>query len=229
MESLTVSGLFFNFERLGVKSDCTFFQIMLKKTLPVLLFFLSLHGIAQRHKDYEVGPMLNFMYTSIYADNGIFEGELEEGFSNEGFEANYGVGVYTIYYFRPRLGLGAELFFQRTSTSRFDNDSYYNSLNFIPYVNWDPFRQIEGVHFGLGVGVSFIQEAPEYGSRVLEEDIRVITMPLKLSASYRIRYQATFELGVQAEVFEVIKDKARRNAIYAGLKIPINRVFGYYR
>ena len=101
-------------------------------------------------------------------------------------------------------------------------------MTFMPYVNFDPFNQIENVLFGAGIGASFIQNAPDYGN-VLEEDIRVITIPAKLSVSYRVRNQFTFEISAQAEVLEVVKDQVRRNSILLGFKIPFNRVFGNYR
>ena len=98
----------------------------------------------------------------------------------------------------------------------------------MPYVNVDPFRYIKNWHFGGGVGVAFIQEVPDYRGAVLEEDVRVITIPLKLSTSYRIRNHITFELGAQAEVLEVVDNNVRRMALFFGVKIPLNRLNRYY-
>ncbi len=190
---------------------------------------VSLAVHSQRYRDYEVGPMLNFEYTSLYVASSVFGEKDGKNFSNSGHEPNYAAGLYGIYYFRPKMGLGAELYYQKTSSSALSGGDHYNSITFMPYVNFDPFRQIRNFYFGAGVGASFIQEAPDYGSTVQEKDIRVITMPVRLSTSYRIRNQFTFELGIQAELLEVVNDQVRRNSVYFGIKIPVNRVFGGYR
>ncbi|MFV8225466.1 hypothetical protein [Christiangramia aquimixticola] len=201
---------------------------MIKKLILILVVLFSIDGYCQRYRDFEYGPMLNYEHTSLYLDNGIFKSE-KEGISNSGFEPNFAAGLYGIYYFRPRMGMGAELYYQRTSASDLKGSDHYNSLTFMPYVNFDPFRQVSGVYFGFGAGVAFIQEAPDYGSKVLEKDIRVVTIPVKVTTSYRIRNQVTFELGAQAEVFEVVRNQVRRNALFFGMKIPFNRVFINYR
>ncbi|MGA8852805.1 MAG: outer membrane beta-barrel protein [Christiangramia sp.] len=193
----------------------------------ILLF--TLNSFSQRYRDYEVGPMLNYEHTSLYVANNVFNGADAEGFANSGFEPNFAAGVYGIYYFRPKMGLGAELYFQRTTSSELKEGEYYNSLTFMPYINFDPFRQIKNIYFGAGIGAAFIQESPDYGSSVKEEDVRVITIPLRISTSYRIRNQITFEVGAQAELLEVVNGQVRRNSIYAGIKVPFNRVFGRYR
>ncbi|QYA24739.1 hypothetical protein G3I01_04205 [Gramella sp. MT6] len=202
---------------------------MIKKSVFILVILFSIHSYSQRYRDYEIGPMLNYEHTSLYVADDVFGNGDGERFSMSGFEPNFGAGVYFIYYFRPKMGLGAELFYQKTTSTELDNDNYYNSLTFMPYVNFDPFRQIENWYFGGGIGASFIQESPDYGSSVKEADVRVITMPVKLTTSYRIRNKITFELGAQAELFEVVKDQVRRTAIYMGIKVPFNRVFWRYR
>lgn len=202
---------------------------MLKKLLYCIIFLISITGYGQYFSEFEVGPMLNYQRTSLYIDNSVFSDAGEEGFSNSGFQSNYAVGVYAIYYLKPRIGIGAELYYDKTSSTVLGNENHYNSLTFMPYLNYDPFRQVRNFYFGGGVGVSFIQESPEYGSEVKEEDVRVITIPVKLSVSYRVRNQFTFELGANLEVQEVVKDVVRRNAVYFGIKIPVNRVFGQYR
>ncbi|MBT8296600.1 MAG: hypothetical protein KJO51_09300 [Gramella sp.] len=201
---------------------------MLKKLLFILLFLFTLSSYSQRYRDYEIGPMLNYEHTSLYVSNDVFNSG-EGGSSISGFEPSYGAGLYFIYYFKPKLGLGTELYFQRTTSSELESGEYYNSVTFMPYVNIDPFRQISGWYFGAGLGLAFIQEAPDYGSSVKEEDIRVITIPLKLSTTYRIRNRASFELGAQTELFEVVNDQVRRVALFLGVKIPLNRVYGRYR
>lgn len=201
---------------------------MFKKLSFLLIILFSINGYNQRYKDFEIGPMLNYEHTSLYAANNVFDAGAGEEFSNSGYEPNFAAGIYTIYYFLPRMGLGAELYYLRTSTSRLESDNYYNSITFMPYVNFDPFRQVSNFYIGFGAGVAFIQESPDYGSTVSEADIRVITIPLKLSTSYRIRNQVTFELGAQAELLEVVNDQVRRNAIFIGVKVPFNRVFGRY-
>jgi hypothetical protein len=202
---------------------------MYKNILLYLILFISITSYSQRYRDFEVGPMLNYEHTSLYVSNDLFDGNKADGFSNSGFEPNYAAGIYGIYYLLPRIGLGAELYYQRTSSTELEGGEHYNSLTFMPYINIDPFRQLSGLYFGAGIGIAFIQEAPDYGGRVKEEDIRVVTIPVKLSISYRIRNQVTFEMGVQAEVFEVVHNQVRRNALYFGVKIPFNRVFSYYR
>ncbi len=202
---------------------------MIKKLFFLLVILFSIHSYSQRYRDYEIGPMFNYEHTSLYVANDVFGNGNGEGFSMSGFEPNYGAGVYFIYYLWPKTGLGAELFYQKTTTSKLEKDNYYNALTFMPYVNFDPFRHIKNWYFGAGIGASFIQEAPDYGSTVKEEDIRVISMPLKLTTSYRIRNSITFELGAQAELFEVVKDHVRRTAVYFGIKVPFNRVFWRYR
>lgn len=200
---------------------------MLKKLLYGFIFLVSMTGYSQYFSEFEVGPMLNYQHTSLYVDNSVF-GE-EEGSSNSGFESNYAVGVYGIYYWKPSIGIGAELYYDKTSSDLLGNENHYNSLTFMPYLNYDPFRQVRNLYFGGGVGLSFIQESPEYGSTVKEEDVRVITIPVKLSASYRVRNQFTFEVGANIELMEVVENTVRRNAVYFGVKIPVNRVFGQYR
>lgn len=202
---------------------------MIKKLFFLLIILFSIHSYSQRYRDYEIGPMLNYEHTSLYVADDVFGNGDGEGYSMSGFEPNFGAGVYFIYYLWPKTGLGAELFYQKTTSSELQSDNYYNSLTFMPYVNFDPFRQIENWYFGAGVGASFIQESPDYGSSVKEEDVRVITMPVKLTTSYRIRNRITFELGAQAELFEVVKDQVRRTAVYFGIKVPFNRVFWRYR
>ncbi|MCM8569801.1 hypothetical protein NE848_10445 [Gramella jeungdoensis] len=196
-----------------------------------LIFLFSINTYCQQWREireFEVGPMLNYHHTSLYVANDIFYDD-KDGYSNSGFEPNYGLGIYGIYYLKPKIGIGAELFYDRTTSSELEDDNHYNSLTLLPYVNYDPFRRVRNLYFGAGIGVSFIQEAPEYGSVVKEEDIRVITVPVKLSASYRIRNQVTFELGIYAEIMEVVMDQVRRNALFFGMKVPLNRVFGGYR
>lgn len=201
---------------------------MLMKYGVYLILLISVSSYSQQYKDFEVGPMLNYEHTSLYAANSVFNASGNDEFSNTGFEPNFAAGIYTIYYFSTKFGLGAELYYLKTSTSRLDNDNYYNSITFMPYVNFDPFRRIKNFYFGVGAGAAFIQESPDYGTNVSEADIRVITIPLKLSTSYRIRNQVTFELGAQAELLEVVDDHVRRNAIFLGVKVPFNRVFGRY-
>lgn len=194
-----------------------------------LIFSISCYSQQWREiREYEVGPMLNYQHTSLYVANDLFSGS-DGGYSNSGFEPNYGLGIYGIYYLKPKIGIGTELFYDRVTSSELEEDEHYNSLTFLPYVNYDPFRRVRNLYFGAGIGVSFIQEAPKYGSAVKEEDIRVITVPLKLSASYRIRNQVTFEVGLYAEIMEVVVDQVRRNALFFGMKVPVNRVFGDYR
>ncbi|TBW27081.1 hypothetical protein [Gramella sp. KN1008] len=203
-----------------------------KQLFYCLFFLFSTLAYSQQWREireFEVGPMFNYHHTSLYVANNVFEESEAGGFSNSGFEPNYGLGIYGIYYLKPKIGIGAELFYDRSSSSALEEDNHYNSLTFLPYVNYDPFRRVRNLYFGAGMGVSFIQEAPEYGSAVKEEDIRVITIPVKLSASYRIRNQVTFELGIYAEVMEVVMDQVRRNALFFGMKVPVNRVFGGYR
>ena len=173
--------------------------------------------------------MINYEHTSLFLAGNVFNGSDANGTENSGFEPNFAAGVYAIYYLLPKTGFGMEIYYLRTSSQELKDNDHYNSLTVMPYVNFDPFNQIQGVYFGFGIGAAFIQESPIYGSGVREEDVRVITVPAKLSVSYRIRNQFTVEAGVQAEVFEVVKDQVRRNAIYFGLKVPVNRVFGYYR
>ncbi len=194
------------------------------------IFLISFCGYGQYipAKEFEVGPMLNYQYTSLYIANSVLNKE-GEGSSNSGFEPNYAVGFYGMYYFKPRIGVGAELFYDRVYSTELGAENDYNSLTLIPYMNYDPFRRIRNFYVGGGIGVSFIQESPEYGSEVKEEDIRVITIPLKLSISYRIRNQFTAELGGIAEITEVVDNQVRRNAIFLGIKVPVNRVFGGYR
>lgn len=202
---------------------------MLKKLIFTLLILSSIQSFSQRYQDYEIGPMVNYEHTSLYAANSVFHGPEAEGYSNSGFEPNFAAGLYFIYYFRPKMGLGTELYFQRTTSSELESGQYYNSITFMPYINFDPFRYIKNWYFGAGIGAAFIQEIPDYGSVVKEEDIRVITIPMKISTSYRIRNEITFELGAQAELLEVVDGQVRRNAIFAGIKVPFNRVFGRYR
>lgn len=197
-----------------------------------LIFFFSVNTYSQQWREireFEVGPMFNYHHTSLFVANDLFNEDDKAGFSNSGFEPNYGLGIYAIYYLKPKIGVGAELFYDRTSSTQLEDDNHYNSLTFLPYVNYDPFRRVRNLYFGAGIGISFIQEAPEYGPKVKEEDIRVITIPVKLSASYRIRNQVTVEVGVYAEAMEVVMDQVRRNALFFGMKVPLNRVFGGYR
>lgn len=177
---------------------------------------------------FEVGPMLHYQHTSFFADNAIL-GKKEAGSSFSGFDPNYAVGVYGIYYWKPKVGVGAELYYDRVSAAQLPAEDHYNSLTFLPYINYDPFKFLRNFYFGAGIGVAFIQEEPDYGTRVRQEDIRVITVPMKLSASYRIRNQVTFELGANVELMEVVASRVRRNAVFFGMKIPLNRVFGGYR
>ncbi len=205
---------------------------MMKKSLIGLIFLFSLNSYSQywtEIREYEVGPMLNFHYTSLYTANGLLNDKEEGGFSNAGYEPNFALGIYAIYYPKSNIGFGAELFYDRTSAKELERDEHYNSLTFLAYINFDPFRRIKNIYFGAGIGASFIQEAPDFGNLVLEEDIRVITVPVKLSASYRFRNQATVEIGGYVEATEVVIEQVRRNAIFLGLKIPMNRVFGGYR
>lgn len=205
---------------------------MRKKLFYCLIILFSINTYSQQWREireFEVGPMFNYHHTSLYVANDLFNGSNQDGYSNSGFEPNYGLGVYGIYYLKPKIGIGAELFYDRNTSSELEEDNHYNSLTFLPYVNYDPFRRVRNLYFGAGIGVSFIQEAPEYGTAVKEEDIRVITVPVKLSASYRIRNQVTIEAGIYAEVMEVVADRVRRNALFFGMKVPLNRVFGGYR
>lgn len=202
---------------------------MLKKLVYCFIFLVSIKGYGQYFSEFEVGPMLNYQHTSLYVDNSIFGEPGAEGFSNSGFQSNYAAGVYAIYYWKPRIGIGAELYYDKTSSTLLGNENHYNSLTLMPYLNYDPFNRLRNLYFGAGAGLSFIQDAPEYGSKVKEKFVRVITIPVKLSASYRVRNQFTFELGANIEVLEVVQDIVRRNAVYFGLKIPVNRVFGQYR
>jgi len=202
---------------------------MLRKLVFFLIIFFTITSYSQRYRDFEIGPMINYEHTSLYATENVFNADGGDKFSNSGFESNFAAGVYFIYYFRPKMGLGAELYYQRTTSSELENGEFYNSITFMPYVNLDPFRQLQNLYFGAGVGASFIQELPDYGYSVKEEDVRVITVPLKISASYIIRNQITFEVGAMAELLEVVKDQVRRNALYVGIKIPVNRIFGNYR
>lgn len=202
---------------------------MLKKLVFLVILLFSIQSSSQRYRDFEVGPLLNYEHTSLYVANNVFSPNGGDEFSNSGFESNFAAGLYFIYYFRPKMGLGTELYYQRTTSSELESGNYYNSITFMPYVNFDPFRQISNLYFGIGAGVAFIQEAPDYGSTVKEEDIRVITLPLKISTSYRIRNKITFELGAQAELLEVVNDQVRRNAVFFGIKVPFNRVFWRYR
>jgi len=200
---------------------------MAKKILICLTFLFAINATSQRYKDYEIGPMVNYEHTTLYASNSIFiggEGD-DKGFS--GFEPSYAAGVYFIYYFKPKFGLGTELYFQRTTSADLAGE-YYNSITFMPYANFDPFRRIQNWYFGAGIGAAFIQESPDYGSRVSEADVNVITLPVKISTSYRVRNHITFELGAQTEILEVVKDNARRAAVYLGIKIPLNRLNRYY-
>jgi hypothetical protein len=202
-------------------------NLMCKKIILSLFIIFSIDGYTQRYRDFEYGPMLNYEHTSLYLDNEIFKAG--EGTSNSGFEPNFAAGLYGVYYLWPKVGLGAELYYQRTSASDLKGNDHYNSVTIMPYVNYDPFRQVSGLYFGFGAGVAFIQEAPDFGSKVLEKDIRVVTIPVKISTSYRIRNQVTFELGAQAEVFEVVHNQVRRNGLFFGMKIPFNRIFTNYR
>lgn len=202
---------------------------MTKYCMIFLFIVSSFNTYAQRYRDFEVGPLFNFEYTSLYLAENVFNGTDAEGSSISGFEPNYAVGVYGIYYLLPKAGFGMEIYYQRTSSEELRGNDHYNSLTVMPYVNIDPFRQIQGINFGFGIGAAFIQEAPNFGATVKEEDVRVVTIPAKLSISYRIRNQFTFEMGAQAEVFEVVKDQVRRNSLYLGVKVPFNRVFGNYR
>lgn len=201
---------------------------MAKNLLFFIIFLFTINATSQRYKDYEIGPMVNYEHTTLYASNSIFVGSEgdDKGFS--GFEPSYAAGVYFIYYFKPKIGLGAELYFQRTASTEFASDQFYNSITFMPYANFDPFRHIENWYFGAGIGAAFIQESPDYGARVAEEDIRVITLPIKISTSYRIRNHITFELGAQTEITEVVNDNARRVAVFLGIKVPLNRLNRYY-
>ncbi|WPY98570.1 outer membrane beta-barrel protein [Christiangramia sp. OXR-203] len=200
----------------------------MKKLLVIVLLFIAVKSFSQRYRDFEVGPSISYAHTSLYLSQDVFGSGESDSFTNSGFEPNYAVGIYAIYYLLPKAGFGAELYWQRTSASDLSDNEHYNSLTFMPYVNFDPFNQIENVLFGAGIGASFIQNSPDYGN-VLEEDIRVITIPAKLSVSYRVRNQFTFEISAQAEVLEVVRDQVRRNSILLGFKIPFNRVFGNYR
>ena len=200
------------------------------KNFSLLLFLVfTIQSYAQRYRDFEVGPMINFEYTSLFLAENVFNGGETTAIKNSGFEPNYAAGIYAIYYVLPKTGFGMEVYYLRTSSQKLEDNDHYNSLTVMPYVNFDPFRQIEGIYFGFGIGAAFIQESPVYGASVREEDVRVITVPAKVSVSYRIRNQFTLEVGAQAEVTEVVKDQVRRNALYVGLKVPVNRVFGYYR
>ena len=172
--------------------------------------------------------MINYEHTSLYTTDNVFEINGGEDFSTSGFEPSYAAGLYYIYYFKPKFGLGAELYYQRSTSSKLESGEFYNSVTFMPYANYDPFRHIKNWHFGGGIGVAFIQEAPDYGESVREEDIRVITIPFKLSTSYRIRNHITFELGGQTEILEVVADNVRRVAFFFGIKVPINRLNRYY-
>lgn len=201
---------------------------MPKKTILFLIILFAFKSHAQRYRDYEIGPMLNYEHTSLYATDDVFY-KSGDGFSISGFEPSYAAGLYFIYYLKPKFGLGTELYFQRTTSSDLEDGEYYNSVTFMPYINYDPFRQISNWHFGAGIGLAFIQEAPDYGSSVKEEDIRVLTIPMKLSTTYRIRNKVSFELGAQAELFEVVNDQVRRVALFFGVKVPFNRVFWRYR
>ncbi|MDX1760782.1 MAG: hypothetical protein R3218_01370 [Christiangramia sp.] len=201
---------------------------MIKPLSCFILLLFSISSFSQRYKDYEIGPMFNYEHTTLLVADGVLNDEEGSGHSTSGFEPNYAAGIYAIYYFKPKFGLGAELYFQRTSSAELPSGEYYNSLTFMPYVNVDPFRYIKNWHFGGGVGVAFIQEVPDYRGTVMEEDVRVITIPLKLSTSYRIRNHITFELGAQAEVLEVVDNNVRRMALFFGVKIPLNRLNRYY-
>lgn len=200
----------------------------MKKILLIALLLFTVHTFGQRYRDFEVGPSISYAHTSLYVAGNVFEEGDVDSFSNSGFEPNYAIGIYAIYYLLPKAGFGAEIFWQRTTSSRLNDEDHYNSLTFMPYVNFDPFNEIRNIHFGVGIGASFIQNSPDY-DRVQEEDVRVITIPAKVSISYRIRHQFTFEIAAQAEVLGVVRDQVRRNALLVGFKIPFNRVFRGYR
>lgn len=202
---------------------------MFKNLSLFVIILFSIQSYAQRYRDFEVGPMINYEHTSLFLAENVYNGGEASGTANSGFEPNFAAGIYAIYYLLPRTGFGMEIYYLRTSSQELVDNDHYNSLTVMPYVNFDPFRQVEGIYFGFGIGAAFIQESPEYGAGVREEDVRVVTVPAKFAISYRIRNQFTVELGAQAEVFEVVKDQVRRNALYLGVKVPVNRVFGYYR
>ncbi|MCP9199143.1 outer membrane beta-barrel protein [Gramella sp. GC03-9] len=201
---------------------------MARKLFFLLVLILSAESWSQQYgSEFEVGPLLNFQMTSLYVNNEVFNNS--EGFSNSGYEGNYALGVYGAYYLKPKMAFGLEFYYDRFSSPLLNEDDHYNSLTLMPYFNYDPFRRIRDFYFTGGIGVAFIQEIPDYGSRVQEKDIHVITVPVKLGISYRIRNQFTAEVGGLAELLPVVDDRVRRNAFYLSLKVPLNRVFGGYR
>lgn len=201
---------------------------MARKFIILIFCLISGYNYAQQYgREFEVGPMLNFQMTSLYANNEVFENS--EGFSNTGFDPNYALGIYGAYYPKPKMAIGLEFYFDRYSSSLLEEDEHYNSLSLMPYFNYDPFRRVRGFYFTGGLGVSFMQEIPDYGSQVKEEDIHVITVPLKFGFTYRIRNQFTCEVGALAELLPVVDDRVRRNALYISMKVPLNRVFTGYR
>ncbi len=200
------------------------------RTLIVLLFlFLSTQTFAQRRGGhFEIGPMFNLEYSTIYVNTGELvitnTGEVKEEWKDSGYDTNFSGGVYGMYYFESRIALGAELYYDKITSTEFGSENYYTSITFLPFINLNFIESVENLYFGAGGGVSFIQETPEYGSEVDPEDIREITIPLKLSASYRFKNRITFETGVHGEILGVVKDLARRNSFFVGVKIPINRI-----
>lgn len=203
---------------------------MLRKLVVTLFLFLSIQSFAQRRgSHFEIGPMFNLEYSTIYVNTGELvitnSGNVQEEWKDSGYETNFSGGVYGMYYFDSRIALGAELYYDKITSTDFGSENYYTSITFLPFVNLNFLERIENLYFGAGGGVSFIQQSPEYGPEVDPEDIREITIPLKLSASYRFKNRITLETGVHGEILTAVKDLAKRNSFFLGVKIPVNRIF----
>lgn len=208
---------------------------MLRKLIIIFIVVWSIQSHAQRRNGvFEIGPMVNFEYSTLFVNTGELVidnyGKVKEEWENTGYESNFSGGIYAMYYFyESRVGVGAELYYDKVSSTEFGEENYYNSITFLPFINLNIIEKLENLYFGAGGGVSFIQNSPEYGPEVNSEDIRDITIPLKLSASYRFRNRVTIETGVHGEILEAVKDLVLRNSFFVGVKIPVNRIIGNYR
>ena len=89
------------------------------KNFSLLLFLVfTIQSYAQRYRDFEVGPMINYEHTSLFLADNVYNGGDAAGTSNSGFEPNYAVGIYAIYYLLPKTGFGMEVYYLRTSSGR---------------------------------------------------------------------------------------------------------------
>ncbi|MDR5591221.1 hypothetical protein [Christiangramia sp. SM2212] len=206
---------------------------MFRKLLISSILLLSIQSNAQRWGDFEIGPMVNFEYTSLIVSSGQKsinnQGRIEEDWNATGYESNFSAGLYTMFFIQERVGVGAELYYDKTTSTDFGEENYYTSVTFLPFVNINFIESIPGLYFGAGGGISLIQDSPDYMDLFEEEEIQDIALIGKLSATYRFRNIITIETGIHGDVLEVVKDRVKRNSFFLGVKIPLNRILIDYR